>query len=426
MATSESPVPDAVDGLPKASSAGAKPAAGPSSAHSPKGAAWLAKSAIALGMAGAVALMMLVLAGVFRHKTPDEPAPVVERRYSGEPTAVVRLVRRQRFESAVGTIRPVHEASVASKLLARVVEVRVQAGQRVNQDDVLVRLDDDELQARLKQAVASVAASRAASERAAADLDRAERLRPSQAITQAAYDQAAAASKTSLAELQRAEQAHREAEVLLGFATIRAPISGTIVDKKVEQGDTVTPGQVLLTLYDPERMQMVATVRESLAQKLAVGQRLPARVESMGYECLATVSEVVPEAQAASRSFTVKVTGPCPQGVYSGMFGRLMLPLEDEQVLLVPDQAVQRVGQLTLVDVVLDERVQRRSVRLGRAVEGDWEVLSGLTAGERTVLRTGPTTGPRVSNVRDRWLTERVVCWAPNSHSPREGRPHGE
>lgn len=337
-------------------------------------------------MTAAVAVMMLVLAGVFRHKTSEQPAPVVERPYTGQPTAEVRLVRRPRFESAVGTIRPVHESSVASKLLARVVEVRVQAGQQVKQDDVLVRLDDAELQARLEQAAAAVAVSRAASEKAAADFNRAERLRPDQTITQAAYDQAAAALKSTEAEVQRAEQARREAEVLLGFATIRAPISGAIVDKRVEQGDTVTPGHVMLTLYDPERMQMVATVRESLAQKLVVGQRLPARVESMGFECLATVSEVVPEAQAASRSFTVKVTGPCPQGVYSGMFGRLLLPLEDEQVLLLPAGAVRRVGQLTLVDVVIDSHVQRRHVQLGRELDGDLEVLSGLRAGERVSL----------------------------------------
>lgn len=363
--------------------------------RSGRGAA-LARLAIGAGMTVAVAGMMLLLAGVFRHKTSEESAAPVQRPLAGRETAEVRLVKRQRFESAVGTIRPVHEAAVASKLLARVLDVRVQAGQQVRQDDVLVKLDDADLQARLQQAAAAIAAARAARDKATADFDRAQRLQPSGAITQAAYDQASAAFKSSAAELQRAEQAHREAEVLLDFATIRAPIPGTIVDKRVEAGDTVTPGQVLLTLYDPQRMQMVATVRESLAQHLVVGQKLPARVESMGYECLASVSEVVPEAQAASRSFTVKVTGPCPQGVYSGMFGRLLLPLEDESVLLLPARAVRRVGQLTLVDVVIDDYVQRRAVQLGRRLDGNYEVLAGLSAGERVALPAaaeGPAHG---------------------------------
>ena len=64
----------------------------------------------------------------------------------------------------------------------------------------------------------------------------------------------------------------------------------------------------------------------------------------------------MPEAQAESRSFQVKVTGPCPPGVYTGMFGRIFIPLEEEEVLVVPRQAVRQVGQLEEVDVVEDGR----------------------------------------------------------------------
>ena len=69
------------------------------------------------------------------------------------------------------------------------------------------------------------------------------------------------------------------------------------------------------------------------------------------------------------------------------MFGRLMLPLEDEEILVVPATAVQRVGQLTMVEVVQDKRVSRRNVRLGRTLDSVVEVLSGLTAGEVVVAR---------------------------------------
>ncbi len=61
-------------------------------------------------------------------------------------------------------------------------------------------------------------------------------------------------------------------------------------------------------------MQLIASVRESLAIRLGVGQSVPARLDTIDYECLATISEIVPEAQAESRSFQVKVTGPCPPG----------------------------------------------------------------------------------------------------------------
>jgi multidrug efflux pump subunit AcrA (membrane-fusion protein) len=136
-------------------------------------------------------------------------------------------------------------------------------------------------------------------------------------------------------------------------------------------------------------MQMVVTVRESLAQRLAVGQKVRGRLEALKHDCEATISEIVPEAQAASRSFTVKVTGPCPPGVYSGMFGRIFIPLEDEELVVVPTAAVFKVGQLDMVDVVVDGTVRRRSVQLGRKLDRDYEVLAGLTPGEKVVLPKG-------------------------------------
>lgn len=342
-----------------------------------------------------LALLLLALAGVFHSKVArDQVAPAP--RAAGElPLAEVRLLRRPRYETAVGTVRPVHETAVASKLLAKVIEVNVKAGQVVTRDEVLVRLDDADLQARLKQAEAALAAARSAHDQASADYTRAQQLVASRTISRAEYDKFEAAFRTTSAEVERAEQAVKEAQVLLDYATIRAPMSGIVIDKRVEVGDTVSPGQVLLTLYDPSRMQMVVTVRESLAERLQVGQKIRGRLEALKYDCEATVSEIVPEAQAASRSFTVKVTGPCPPGVYSGMFGRIFIPLEDEEIVAVPAAAVLKVGQLDMVDVVVDRTVRRRSIQLGRKLDQDYEVLAGLTVGEKVVLAKEGTEAGR-------------------------------
>lgn len=344
---------------------------------------------LAVGMTAGLTLLLLVLAGVFKPKVPAEKTSTHQSAPADLPVAEVRLVRRPQYESAVGTVRAVHEAAVASKLLAKVVEVKVKAGQVVTRDEVLVRLDDSDLQARLKQAEATRTAAEATQQRTATEYQRARRLIGNRAISQAEYDQAISAWKAATAELERAQQAVREAKVVLDYATLRAPMTGIVIDKRVEAGDTVAPGQVLLTLYDPTRMQMVVTVRESLAEQLKVGQKIRGRLEALKHDCEATISEIVPEAQAASRSFTVKVTGPCPPGIYSGMFGRIFIPLEDEEVVVVPTAAVFKVGQLDMVDVVAEGTVQRRSVQLGRKLDQDYEVLAGLTAGEKVVLARG-------------------------------------
>jgi multidrug efflux pump subunit AcrA (membrane-fusion protein) len=113
---------------------------------------------------------------------------------------------------------------------------------------------------------------------------------------------------------------------------------------------------------------------------------IPVRVEGLNRQCEGKVSEIVPEAQSASRSFLVKVTGPCPTGVYSGMFGRILIPLDEEDVLVIPANAVQHVGQLDLVEVIENGKASRRAIRTGRSFGDEVEVLSGLRAGEKVAI----------------------------------------
>ena len=310
---------------------------------------WPIVSGIILGVGFTVVVVVLLmwLAGAFAPKvggSPNHEATQAGRLLGDTPLVSARVVSIPATEPAVGTIRAVHESAVAAKLLAKVVEVNVQAGQIVRAGDTLVRLDDEDLTARLKQAEAAVAAARATSAQAGTEFERLDRLYKQDHATNLEWERARTDSETAAAELQRAEQAQREAETILAYATVRSPMDGKIVDKRVEVGDTIAPGQVLLTLYDPTRMQLVARVRESLTQRLSVGQDIGVEVDALSKVCAGRISEIVPEAETASRTFSVKVTGPCPAGVYSGMFGRLLIPLDDEEVLLIPGTAVRRVG----------------------------------------------------------------------------------
>ncbi len=352
---------------------------------------FLGLTVAALFTVGIVALMM-VLAGAFKPKVKAGQSRSAVRRIAvpaDRDLGVVKKIRRPRQESAVGTIRAVYEAVVASKILARVEEVRVKAGQEVKKGDVLVILDKADLKSRIEQAMSGESAARSRYDQAEIEFGRAQRLRARESITQSEFDQASTTMKSAKAELQRARQAVEETRIVEGYATVRAPLSGRVIDKKVNAGDTVSPGQMLVTMYDPSHMQMVATVRESLALRLKVGQQVPARLDTLGYDCLATVSEIIPEAQAESRSFQVKVTGPCPPNIYSGMFGRIFIPLEDEDILIVPAGAVRRVGQLDEVDVVEGAEISRRAVQFGRSLDGSLEVLSEVKEGEKVVLPKG-------------------------------------
>jgi RND family efflux transporter MFP subunit len=347
---------------------------------------WIGRLAAMLVFAVGVVLLMLWLAGKFEPKVPvvtvSALTPAAEVKGEVVP---VRVRKLPLYESAVGSIRAVHETSVGCKLLARVLEVSLKAGQEVKKGDVLVRLDDTDLRAKLEQASAAVKSAEATRDQAAAEEKRNAPLAKERVISTQDYERTVAALRSAEAELRRNQEVVNEVQATLDWATIRAPMDGVVIDKQVDVGDTVTPGQILVTIFDPKRMQLVASVRESLALQLQTGQDIDVQVHGLNKQCSGTISEIVPEAQAASRAFQVKVTGPCPTGIYTGMFGRILIPLAEEQVLVIPKTALRSVGQLDLVDVVEGNRVSRRAIRTGRKLDGDVEILSGLRQGEQVL-----------------------------------------
>jgi RND family efflux transporter MFP subunit len=354
---------------------------------------WVRGAAVTAAFAVIVVVLMLWLAGRFSPKlAKDELAPADRNSAASTALMPVRLARIPVTETAAGTIGAVHETRIASKVLARVVEVNLKAGQAVASGEVLVRLDDKDVRARLQQAEAQLASANAALEQAERDEKRLRDSFAARAASEQEYDRAKTAVTSGQAEVQRAQEQVNEARAVLEYTVIRAPMDGVVVDKKVDVGDTVSPGQVLLTFFDPKRMQLVASVRESLAYRLAVGQSIGVHVDVLNKTCAGEVSEIVPESQSASRTFQVKVSGPCPPGIYSGMFGRIIIPMGDEQALLVRKGAVEKVGQLEFVEVSENGQLHRRAIRTGRVFGDDYEVLSGLREGEQVAMPLSPST----------------------------------
>lgn len=361
------------------------------------------KLAIAGVFSAVVVVLLLWLAGRFSPKIASSrsPAEPSTRPIPAGAAVKARLVRMPRVESAVGSVQAVQETTIASRIIARVIEINLKAGQAVRRGEVLVRLDDTDLRARLQQAEASVVSAQAQRDQAAIDERRMAPLVEGGAVSKGDYERAATTLKSAEADLARARQAVTEAQAVLEYATIRSPMDGIVVDKQVDLGHTATPGLPLLKIYDPTRMQLIADVRESLARRLAVGQSIGVRLDVLEKTCAGQVSEIVPDSQSESRTFQVKVTGPCPPGLYTGMFGRVLVPLDDEEVLVIPGSAVTRVGQLELVDVVEEGASHRRAVRTGRVLGDDREILSGLRVDEEVLVRgiaaTGPTAAPQIA-----------------------------
>jgi multidrug efflux pump subunit AcrA (membrane-fusion protein) len=125
--------------------------------------------------------MLLWAAGFFHRKVPHDVGQMGLTLPATAKRVIVQAVEMPRYETAVGVTQAIHEASVASKILARVIEVNVNAGQVVRAGDILVRLQDEDLDSRVKQLESNASAARARQSQASIEWDRAKVLLPQMA-----------------------------------------------------------------------------------------------------------------------------------------------------------------------------------------------------------------------------------------------------
>jgi RND family efflux transporter MFP subunit len=354
----------------------------------------------ALYVAGLVLVAGLGLAiawwaGMFEEKIEPGQTEVV----AGPPGPLedyvvdqVHAVEQAYYAEAVGTLKAASRTQISARVMAEIKDIEVRAGDFVEKDDVLIELDRAALERRHSQAEAERAAANAAVVQAKADFERAEALRkesPS-AISRQQLDQYSYQYEAAKAKLSGAEEALAEASVLLSYTTIKAPKSGTIVERLAEPGSVAQPGVPLLEIYDPTSLRLEVPVMENLAIKLKEGDELAVKIDALDEEFVATVDEIVPQAEAASRSFMVKVKLPPSADLFEGMYGRLMIPAGQRLHLCLNAEAIERIGQLEFVYVVdaNGKNPERRYIKTGRfGRPGRVEVLSGLKANENVLVR---------------------------------------
>ena len=275
----------------------------------------------------------------------------------------------------------------------------------------------------MKQAKSAVTEAEAPRAQAASDEKAYAPLLKRKAISQQTYDTAVTLLRAAEAKLEGAEEAVKAAADELSYATVRAPMDAIVFDKRVNVGDTVTPGQVLVTLFDPQRMQLVASVRESLAHE-SEGRAEHRREDR--------------EAQQGLRRDDQRnrARGPGGQPQLPGESDR---PLPARRLLrhvrahadsagrradlVVPGGAVRTVGQLELVEVVEKDRITRRGSaadsatcgsatcwsRRRRSAFGPPRGRAGRAAGRGCAAGGGPWLSTPAPPIQEHGFTNRIV-----------------
>ncbi|MBL4623031.1 MAG: efflux RND transporter periplasmic adaptor subunit [Immundisolibacteraceae bacterium] len=338
-------------------------------------------------------LIMAQMAGLFVTKLPQQLTPLSNSINSvgSAATATVVNTRVPEVVELVGTIQTETEVTIAALVTARIKTITVGAGDRVTEGHLLIRLDNDEFRTRLAQAEQRLAGFQAQLTEAVANFDRIESLYKSQVIARADFDQASAGRTALQASVGQARQAVKEAQINLSYTEITAPVAAQVIERLAEPGDTASVGLPLLTLFNPQRMQLATQVPESMIQHIEVGAPMTVWVEAIDQQISAVVQEIVPVADPGSRSFLVRLAIATNTSIYPGMFARLRLQVASVERIYIPLAAITQVGQIATVEVLVQGQQVRRYIRTGRKTrDAKIEVLSGLRVGERYLSNQPP------------------------------------
>ncbi len=323
--------------------------------------------------------VLLLLAGCGRHQeSPTSAAPAL-------PPAKVRLAiaRTEQLPDitvVAGVVRPVQRAQLAAKVMGAIDETPVTLGQRVKAGDILAKISAGEISARVTQAQAQLNAARR-------DLERERGLLKQGAST--ADMVRGLEDRFSAAEAQV-----REAETMLGYATVRAPFAGVIARKLANAGDLASPGLPLLELEGTGHFQIEAAVPDSLASGLKPDAELSVEIPAAGSTFVARLAELSSSADPSAHTVLAKLDVPADAAVRSGQYARIQVPGSPMTSLTIPAEAVSAIGQMERVFVAgNDGRAALRLVKTGATRNDRVEILAGLDSGERVVV--APPAGLR-------------------------------
>lgn len=341
-------------------------------------------------------IMVAWLAGYFNNKV--SPAIIAEQSISSntwvtnkDDVYTVISSTEQTFEPIAASIEAKQATKISSRILARIKEINVRSGDKVKKGDVLIQLEQSDLQSHVLQAKQSIIAMQARFDEAKQNFERSKAIFAKQLISTFDLDKSRADYQNLLADLTAAQQQLIQAETTLSYATLTAPIDGLIVDRFAEPGDTAQAGAKLLTLYNPLSLRVEAHVREQLAMTLKLGQPMTIELPSINKTVTGEIEEIVPAANSGSRSFLVKARITNNESLLPGMYARLLVPSGEQIKLNIPTNKVAHIGQLDFVWVNVDNKAQRRLVRLGKAMSDQMvSVISGLTVGDELMTPAHP------------------------------------
>lgn len=337
-----------------------------------------------------------------------------DERETATVQATLMTVQPQRLaelREAPGSIRAGDSADLAARTVGNVSAIHVAEGDAVRKGQLLLTIDTRELDAQARRAgaastevdsaiagaEAAADAARARYELAKATWDRYSVLRERNSVSAQEFDSVDADLRMAKADLDRAQRGLQQAvarraqvreevsaaQTVAGFGRIVAPFDGIVARRYVDVGSQAAPGMPLLRIDGGSGFRIDAALDETLGGAVSTGDSVPVRIDVLNQIVEGRVLEVVPAIDPSTRTFTVKIALPQHPALRAGLSGRALIRTGEREGVVVPQDAIERSGQIESVWVVnADGKASLRLVRTVTRPDGAVEVLAGLQPGE--------------------------------------------
>jgi len=321
-----------------------------------------------------------------------------------------------------GRIAATRIAEVRPRVSGIIVERVFEQGSQVAEGDVLYRIDPGPFQVRVDSAEATLRVAEAGQLQARQNAERQEQLRRSNVASQQSFDEAVAQLAQADAQVAVAEAGVAEARLNLQYASVTAPISGSIGRALITEGALVSSSssENLATIQqlDPIYADFTQPAAEliRLRRALQEGQLMTGPNEAevqlllddgTRYPHVGRLLFSEAAVDVSTGQVTLRGEFPNPDGdLLPGMYVRVLIEQGIERsAFAVPQQAVQRDagGQASLLVVNDDNKVEQRRVTVGRIVGDRWVISQGLQEGDRVVAEGFQKTAPGATVVPEPW-----------------------
>jgi membrane fusion protein, multidrug efflux system len=298
---------------------------------------------------------------------------------------VVRASTLVQEESVAGSVLAKREITVTSEVSKKVISIHFKDGSYVNKGQLLYKLDDSEITARLKQIQSELALAKLTESRLS-------QLLKKESVRQEEYD-------VALTRLQSLQASEELVLVELSKTSISAPFSGVVGITKVEIGSLVNPGLPLVTLQDQRTVKIEFTVAENHLPFLKTGKHISFSVLGDSVRLPATISATESGIDAESRTIMVQAFSSNKNGkLRPGMSARVFLSTVEENAtgITLPTEALIPSAQGYSVFAVKKGVARITQVTIGNRTETDALITAGLNDGDTVmisnILRSGDGT----------------------------------